>query len=270
MKKVIYYVDELNDEFANDSIQAKVIDESFEYLGGTKRKIGHLFWYKIVARPLAYVFLKLWFGHKIVGKKKLLDVIKHNNISKKGIFLYGNHTNGLADALIPSMISYPKDAYVVVHPNNVSMPILGDITPSLGALPLPDNREAARNFFEALQYHVDNKDTITIYPEAHIWPYYTKIRPFKELSFRYPLQYDASVYCFTNVYRKRRFRKTPRIITFVDGPFTADQHLSNAQKKKALRDKVYKTMVRRSRYNNVEMIKYIKKIENNRIHDLSH
>ena len=51
LKKVIYYVDELNDEFANDSIQAKVIDESFEYLGGTKRKIGHLLWYKIFARP---------------------------------------------------------------------------------------------------------------------------------------------------------------------------------------------------------------------------
>ena len=127
MKKVIYYVDELNDEFANDSIQAKVIDESFEYLGGTKRKIGHLLWYKIFARPLAYVFLKLWFGHKIVGKKKLLEAIKHNSANKKGIFLYGNHTNGLADALIPSMISYPRDAYVVVHANNVSMPVLGDI-----------------------------------------------------------------------------------------------------------------------------------------------
>lgn len=267
MKKVIYYVDELNDEFANDSIQAKVIDESFEYLGGTKRKAGHLFWYKILARPLAYVFLKLWFGHKIVGKKKILnalkkDTIKQNKKGKKGIFLYGNHTNGLADALIPSMISYPKDAYVIVHPNNVSMPVLGDITPSLGALPLPDTRDAARNFFDALEYRVNNKDTITIYPEAHIWPYYTKIRPFKELSFRYPLQYDASVYCFTNVYRKRRYRKVPRIITFIDGPFTVDKHLSNAQKKKELRDKVYKTMVKRSRYNNVEVIKYIKKNDN--------
>jgi len=70
------------------------------------------------------------------------------------------------------------------------------------------------------------------------------------------------VYCFTNVYRKRRYRKVPKIITFVDGPFMADQHLSNAQKKKILRNKVYKTMVKRSRYNNVEMIKYIKKIDN--------
>jgi len=257
LKKIIYYSDELNDEFANDSIQAKVIDESYAYLGGKARKIGHFIWYILLARPLAYVYMKLWYGHRIIGREKLR--YKDKNINEKGIFLYGNHTNALADALIPSMISFPKDAYVVVHPNNVSMPVLGSITPSLGALPLPSNIAATKNFLAAVQYHIDYKDNVIIYPEAHIWPYYTKIRPFQDKSFRYPVQYGALVYCFTNVYRKRLFRKTPKIITYIDGPFTADKALSKAEKKKVLRDKVFRIMVQRSRQNNIEVVKYIKK-----------
>ena len=45
--------------------------------------------------------------------------------------MYGNHTNAVADALIPTMVSHPADTYVIVHPNNVSMPIFGKVTPYL-------------------------------------------------------------------------------------------------------------------------------------------
>lgn len=216
------------------------------------RKIGHIIWYRILARPLAYAYLKLWYGHRIEDKD-VLDKAKG-----QGFFLYGNHTNAVADALIPSMVGYPADTYVIVHPNNVSMPVLGRITPCLGALPLPDDMDATKNFIKEIKRTIYKKHCVMIYPEAHIWPYYTKIRPFTDTSFRYPVQCKAPVYCFTNTYQKRKYRKTPRIVTYVDGPFFVKEGVTAKEQKKELRDQVYQAMVHRSRNNSVEKYQYIK------------
>ncbi len=252
--RTIYYSDELKDEFAGDSIEAVKIDKTYDYFGGKKRKIQRAFWYKCIFRPLiAPLYLKLKFGHKIVNRACM------DRKTKGGFFVYGNHTNNIPDAFIPSMIMRPKDVYVIVHPNNVSMPVLGPIIPALGGLPLPDDLDAMRNFNSAISRYCEEGNAITIYPEAHIWPYYTKIRPFDEKSFGYPITQNAPVYCFTNTYRKRRFFKTPRIVTYVDGPFYAPEEGTTREKKKALRDMVYNAMVKASANNNVEYIKYIKK-----------
>lgn len=255
-QQVIYYEDELNDEFSTAVITPKRIDENYQYIySGAWKKFIHFFWYRIIATPLAYLYLKLYFGHKIVNRGAVKQA------KNTGWFLYGNHTHFLADALIPTMISTPKDTYVIVHPNNVSMPFLGRITPSLGALPLPDDAGATKNFLLAVETRISQKHAVTIYPEAHIWPYYTGIRPFKDTSLRYPIQQKVPVFCFTNTYQARRWRKTPRLVTYVDGPFYSDSALKGPAQRKELRDRVYATMTERSRLNTVEKIKYIKKGE---------
>lgn len=253
-KRIIYYEDELNDEFSEAQIETKVIDEHYDYSNrGFSKVFLHILIYRMIARPIAFLFLKLKFRHKIIGKEKL----KPNK--KRGFYLYGNHTNDIADALIPSMISYPKDVYVIVHPNNVSMPVLGKITPYLGAVPLPGDRISTKNFMETINERIAQKHVVGIYPEAHIWPYYTKIRPFTDLSFRYPATSNTPVYCFTNTYQKRKYSKTPRIVTYVDGPFYAREDATNREKKKQLRELVYEAMVERSKNNNVTLIEYRKK-----------
>ena len=113
--------------------------------------------------------MKLHFSHKIINK----EVLKQAGNS--GFYLYGNHTHFLADAMIPTLVNYPRETAVIVHPNNVSMPVLGRITPYLGALPLPDDRGAMKHFLEALTWHTDHGDCIMIYPEAHIWPAQGKV-----------------------------------------------------------------------------------------------
>lgn len=252
-RKKIYYTDELNNEFSTAVINTKTIDGTYRYIyKGVWKKLTHFFWYRIVATPFAYLYLKLYFGHRIVNK----GVLK--SAKDTGCFLYGNHTHFMADALIPTFVSMPKDMYVIVHPDNVSMPFLGRITPSLGALPLPDDAEAGKNFIQAIETRISEAKAVTIYPEAHIWPYYTKIRPFVDSSFRYPIKCNVPVFCFTNTYQKRRFRKTPRIFTYVDGPFYPDENLSGKKQRRELRDRVYETMVHRSQNNNVELIEYIR------------
>ena len=190
---------------------------------------------------------------KIIGKEKLKKL--HNS----GFFMYGNHTNAAADALIPTMVSHPADTYVIVHPNNVSMPIFGKVTPYLGALPLPDDTDAAKNFIKEITEKITEKKCVMIYPEAHIWPFYTKIRPFTESSFRYPIQNKCPVMCFTNTYQKRKFGKKAKIVTYIDGPFYADSSLKGKAQKVELRNRVYEAMVERSRNNTLVLATYIKK-----------
>lgn len=256
-QNVIYYQNELEDEFSTAHITPRKIDENYSY-DNTKlsRRIGHTICYTILVRPLAKLFLMLRFRHRIVNREVIAATLRERGYT--GYFLYGNHTHALADALIPSMVCAPADAVVIVHPNNVSMPVLGRITPCLGAIPLPDDAKAARNFLQAIQSEVERGNCVTIYPEAHIWPYYTKIRPFSAASFRYPLQYDVPAFCFTNTYQKRPKGRGIDIVTYVDGPFYGDETLKSRQKKQDLRDKVYAAMTERSRCNTVERIRYVK------------
>ena len=208
-----------------------------------------------MAKIVAFVYLKVKYRHRIVNKKCMKEA------KGTGFFLYGNHTNAIADAFIPTMLRCPLGAYVIVHANNVSMPILGKLTPCLGAIPLPDDKAAMKNYRQAIEHLVKKKQCITIYPEAHIWPYYTKIRNFKDSSFRYPVECGVPAYCFTNTYQKRKRGKTPQIVTYVDGPFYPDKTLSMKEQRKQLHQSVMASMKENCKNSNVEVIQYIKKEE---------
>lgn len=251
--RVIYYNDERNDEFSTAQITPKKIDGSYVYCHTSRfKKFTHFFWYRNVFTPIAFFYTKLKFHHKTVGKEKLREY------ADTGYFLYGNHTQDIGDAFIPNMLNLPKDNYVIVHPNNVSMPLLGRITPSLGALPLPDDFKAYRNFMSAIDQRIGEKCAVVIYPEAHIWPYYTGIRRFPDTSFHYPVKLGVPTFCFTNTYKKRRHSKKPQIVTYIDGPFFPNPELSLREQKMELCDRVYRCMRDRAELSDISVINYIK------------
>ena len=201
-QRTIYYQDELHDEFAGDHIKAKHIGQDYRYIRVRPlERMLHGFWYGIVAIPLARLYMKLHFSHKIINK----EVLKQAGNS--GFYLYGNHTH----------------------------------------------------FLEALTWHTDCGDCIMIYPEAHIWPFYTGIRPFPDTSFRYPVQQKLPVFCLTNTYQRRGKSHIPQIVTYLDGPFYPDAELPAKLQKTQLRDQVYEAMGKRAQNSNMEMIRYIKK-----------
>ena len=85
---------------------------------------------------------------------------------------------------------------------------------------------------------------------------YKKIRPFKSVSFKYPIELDKPVFCITNTYQKRGKDKV-KITSYIDGPFFVNKDLETKQEqKKDLRDRVYNQMVERSKNSDFEFIKY--------------
>ena len=89
------------------------------------------------------------------------------------------------------------------------------------------------------------------------WKYYTKIRPFKSVSFKYPVDLKVPTFCMTNTYIRRKNSEKINIVTYIDGPFFPDENLNKQKQKQDLRDKVYEQMVKRSKNSNIEHIKYI-------------
>ncbi|MBQ7415759.1 MAG: hypothetical protein IJW14_01820 [Oscillospiraceae bacterium] len=131
--KTIYYTDERNDEFADDNIVAKKIDESYVYVDDRLRwKVLRFISYRLIAMPIAFLYCKIAL-HSRFRNRAVLKQAKG-----KGCFVYGNHTQQIGDPFIPNLALFPKSVYVIVHLNNVSMPVLGRITPHLGAPIWPD------------------------------------------------------------------------------------------------------------------------------------
>lgn len=256
MNKTIYYKDELNDEFSKSSIEPRIIDENYKYVH--KNPLWNLCSFvlqNILSVPIKILYAKIKFRIKYIGKEKIKPY------KNEGYFIYGNHTQPFADTFIPSIPMYPKRDFLIVNPVNISLKGTGTLVEMLGAMPIPSNKSAMKNFLEAIKQKTNKGYAITIYPEAHIWPYYTKIRPFKDVSFKYPIQLKKPAFCITNTYQSYgKNNKKIRIVSYIDGPFYPNKELTLKEQQKELRNKIYNCMEERSENSNIEHIKYIKKV----------
>ncbi len=256
MNKIIYYEDELNDEFSKSSIEPRIIDENYKYVH--KNPLWNLCSFvlqNILSVPIKILYAKIKFRIKYIGKEKIKPY------KNEGYFIYGNHTQPFADTFIPSIPMYPKRNFLIVNPVNISLKGTGTLVEMLGAMPIPSNKSAMKNFLEAIKQKTNKGYAITIYPEAHIWPYYTKIRPFKDVSFKYPIQLEKPAFCITNTYQSYgKNNKKIKIVSYIDGPFYPNKELTLKEQQKELRNKIYNCMEERSENSNIEHIKYIKKV----------
>lgn len=255
-KEVIYYTDELRDEFSEAQITPRTIDKNYDYFHNRFWDFCSLVVQNVLTMPVKLLYIKIKFHLKYVGREKLKEC---NN---RGYFIYGNHTQPFADTFIPSVANYPKRNFFIVHPNNVSMPGLHGFVELCGALPVPCDYEGMKHFVSAVDQKISRNYSVTVYPEAHIWPYYTKIRPFQAVSFHYPVMLDCPVYALTNTYHGRgRGGKKARIVTYIDGPFYPDKSLKPKERQQDLRDRIYDCMTERSRESDFEAVEYRRKPE---------
>lgn len=253
--KIYYYDDLLNDDFLLKNKKTLKIDGNYKYeRKNIFRKILEFIVYRIIMVPVAFFYVKIKYGQKTVGEKVLKK-------SGGGYFIYGNHVLIDGDPFIPNLLSLPKKTYVVVHPDNLSKKGLKTFLELNGAFPLPSTYEASKNFLRAAKNRINKKSVIAIYPEAHVWHYYTGVRPFKSAAFRYPVKFNCPCFCFTNVLLKRKLSKTPKIVTYVDGPFFFDKNLSEKEGCEKLRDTVLKTMQEHAKLSDYDYVKYLKRDE---------
>lgn len=105
-RKTIYYHDPLHDDFAptNGHIRPKPIgaDFPYEHPSPVWQALAFVV-YRLIMTPFLFLYCKLVFGLRIENRKALREL-------PSGYFLYGNHTNTLADAFIPTLLAFPRRA----------------------------------------------------------------------------------------------------------------------------------------------------------------
>jgi 1-acyl-sn-glycerol-3-phosphate acyltransferase len=194
--QIIYYQDELNDDFANTNINAKKITADYRYsITNVWARLGSFLLLYLIAIPVINLLNWFRFGIRIHGRGHLRGI-------KTGYVLYGNHTHHY-DAFIPqAIICRPRKTYIIAHPDAVSIPFIKYLTKGLGAWPLPDTVKGSMRFLDAISAALKKKRVIAVYPEAHIWPYYTKIRPYLPTSFQYASRNNVPAVPMVTTYRR--------------------------------------------------------------------
>lgn len=258
MRKKYCYSDPENDDFAGFNIKTRPLGESYEYeRSGALWKVLHRFIYSVIARPIIFVALKTVWRQRFVNREALKGI-------SGGYYVYANHTAGAMDAFLPN-IADSRDNSIVVGPDAMSLRGLNSLLYILGAIPMGNSIRQLAEMKRCVLSRVARGETVTIYPEGHIWPYYTDIRDFSDSSFMFPAADRRPVFTFTNCYSKRRLLKYPKVTTYIDVPFFAPEDMSPRSARKYLRDKCYTAMKKRcAEYSLYEYAEYIYiKEENN-------
>ncbi|MBQ3271197.1 1-acyl-sn-glycerol-3-phosphate acyltransferase [Candidatus Saccharibacteria bacterium] len=269
--KTLYYRD-FSDNFVETKNQTKSVPENYHFIkkNPVLKLAGAVLF--LILKLVAAIYGKFWLGLKIEGKDKLRTYVKS---TKKGYYLYANHTLTLGDVFNPALYN-PIHPYYVCDSSNLGIPILGPILPLVGALPIPDSIRGKKRLFDAISTRAKQGKAIVIYPEAHLWPYYTGIRPFDSTAFSFPVRDDLPVFTATTTFHAWKGHKKPRITIFIDGPFYAKTDtLANSiptsslseralQKVKAssLHDQALSALKKRAASSTIKYIDYKKREEN--------
>lgn len=203
------------------------------------------------ALVFSFFYCRLVLHMRIKGKSRLRGV-------RGGCFIYGNHTQPLGDVFIPAHCAFPRRIYTVVSPANFSLPIIGKLLPYLGALPLCDSIHGYRALLQAMETRLRGGHPIVLYPEAHVWKYYTGIRPFPTAAFNYPARFECPAFAMTVTYQKARLFRRPRTTVWLDGPFYGEGNTAR-EKAEALHAAVYHAMRARAQSSDCAYIRYCSK-----------
>lgn len=251
MRKTYIYSDPLNDDFAGNNIKRRPLPENYRY-----ERNGHVWHflrftvYRLVAKPIVFIVLKTVWRQRFENKKVLRS-------AGGGYYVYANHTGGVLDAFCPNSAGRKSNS-IVVGPDAMSIKGLNSILYLLGAIPMGSTIHQMADMKRCIKNRVARGECVTVYPEGHIWPYYTKIRSFADDSFMFPAADGKPVYTFTNCYTRGRLIKYPKVVTYVDGPFIAPEGTSPRAARRYLRDECLRVMrARAGQYSDYAFAEYI-------------
>lgn len=231
MPKTKYYTDVQNDDFfAGKTYDKIVVDQNFDYRRKSfgKRVFDFVLYY-VFAKPILGFVLFVAKRTKIVGRENL------KKVRKKGCMLVCNHSNILDAYLGGAGLLALRKNYIICSSNSVKIPVVGGLILALGGLPVPETIGASKRFFAHTRGLLESGGVISVFPEAHLWPYATFVRPFNKTCFRIAASAKACVVPVAVTYRQSKFFKNgrPRAVVFVGEPIFFDRNSSreaNAEK----------------------------------------
>lgn len=247
-----YYYHELTDDVVKSARQNYHLPDDYQiFPTSSSGKI----WNKVVrtlAAAFGWLYSRLYLHVKVVGQEKLRK-------APNGYFVYSNHTQALGDVFTPLTIFSPYRLYIIAGQANWGIPWIGKYLVPYGGLPVGNDFKQTAKLIKAIKTVLQiKKGTVVVYPEAHVWPYYTKIRPFPATSMHFPVALNAPSFTATSTYVKAKIFKRPRLIIYIDGPFYPDQRLSKKEQQEKLHQQILAQLTKRAKLSNYTYTNYQK------------
>ena len=259
-ERVRYYNDVKNDDFFSFGKRHNKIkfDQNYDFIPKSKpAKFVSFCLYYMFAMPVLSFYMFAIQNVTIKGKENI------KNLKNCGYMVVGNHTH-YADAYLTQIgIARPKRTYIIADNNVVQLKFIGGIIKSLGAIPVPTTVSGIKKFHKTTSEILQNKQVITVFPEAHIWPYYTGLRPFPVSSFMIASKNKVPVVPVATTYKKRMFFKRPKAVIFVGKPIFFDNNLTDRQNAEYYRNMTFNFIKDKVSNNNYTYIKYLQKEKEN-------
>lgn len=259
-ERVFYYESEEDDPIKTDEQEKKVevgLPDNYEFI--PKHWLVRV--YSAILFRIFWIFGQWYERHywqaKFYGREKLKEA------RGRGYLIYANHTNPFHDVFGPA-VAADRRIFTIISPVNLKIPGIGKLLPYIGGLPLGKTIEEKKAFNTAVDKRLRQKKVLVVYPEAHVWPYATKIRQFPagDRSFKYATRNNLPIYTMTTTYHKRKDKKhgdLPRMDVYIDGPFWPNLEKGDDVARADLAEKAYDSMVKYSKKSTYEYFVYRKK-----------
>ncbi len=141
---------------------------------------------------------------------------------KGGIITVSNHIHNM-DATMNALASFPRRPFFITLKSNFEIPISGFLVRALGGVPIPETKTALRKFNKDIEEALDKGKIIHYYPEAALWPYYHKLRPFKNGAFRLAVRKNVPIVPIIFTFKNPKgfmklIKKKPYIRAIIEKP----------------------------------------------------
>jgi 1-acyl-sn-glycerol-3-phosphate acyltransferase len=138
-----------------------------------------------IAYPILTLINKIFFGFKVEGKENYKKI-------KTGKVTVSNHVHFM-DCTMIGISTMPQKTFFTSLASNFKIPIVKTLITLFNTVPIPTEISYKKDFITAIDGLLKNNKSVHFYPEGSLWPYYDKLRMFKNGAFEFAVRNQVPI-----------------------------------------------------------------------------
>lgn len=215
------------------------IDEDYDFIPKHPlfKLASNLLYY--FASIILVVFNYIFFHFRIEGRENIKKV-------EGGKITISNHIHPM-DCSMVGLANFPDPAFFPTLESNFGIPLVRHIIRLLHALPIPEQISNKYRFINEINLLLESGNTVHFYPEGSLWPYYDKIRHFKDGAFKFAVNNHVPIIPMVYQFKENTgiwkfFKKKPSIKLVILEPIYPDQSIDKNLAIEKLKNEAYLKM----------------------------
>ena len=217
------------------------IDENYQYIkkGKVFSFFSNLLYYGI-AFPILTILNKIVYDLKIEGKENIKNL-------QTGAISVSNHVL-ILDCTMIGLSFGLKKVYFTTREGSFKIPFIRKLIKLLRAIPISSNISHKEEFIKELDKAIQEGKIIHFYPEQALWPYYEKIRNFKNGAFNFAIRNNVPVIPIVITFRapkgiRKLFKRKKDVTVKILEPIKYTEEIENSREAiQKLKEKVHEIM----------------------------